>query len=44
MAIEFCKLQETLFRKVVVIHKYVVLPVKMNALFSVTPCMNLEVI
>jgi hypothetical protein len=35
MAIQFCKIQETSFRKIVVIDE---LPVKINALFSVTPC------
>jgi hypothetical protein len=38
MAIEFCKFQETLFRNIVAIDEYYILPVKINALFSVTPC------
>jgi hypothetical protein len=37
MTIQNCKFQETLFRKVV-IDEYLLLPVKINALFSVTPC------
>jgi hypothetical protein len=32
------KFEETLFRDIVVIDEYVLLPVKINALFFVTPC------
>jgi hypothetical protein len=39
MAIQFCKFQEILFR-IVVIYGYLLLPLKINALIFVTPCIS----